>query len=367
MLQRVNQLQVEKAEIEESYQEILQKYSNLSELALEMTKDIRDNELQDHPSTPTRRQKTNEHISPKRESHSSSPIRIPNNPTYNSPSRKLSHILEQLDSSHDQIDQIDEVSVEEFNRTRRELYHTRQSISELKEENNIYQMQVTSLKQQIAEDSTKIRELEVNFDLLHHQHSNNVLASLQEKSKQMEKEDIGNLEHQQVHLLVDEYKNCLDSLTFSFNQLEEKLVQTETRNLCLVQQIQSMPASLQIAQAEKRVLEAKLEKLMEANSFQLLASESEANKVMRELKFQLELATSEKNDALTQLHSQQETIHQLTKSVHSLQLQVNYQQDIHKSSLGTSRNLQDILTTLPATPWDVASAPFSLSASRRYQ
>lgn len=118
----------------------------------------------------------------------------------------------------------------------------------------------------------------------------------------------------------------VDALTEALNEsqkmqddFKQRLYKAESRCAALEIQIQSMPASLQIAVAEKRVLEAKLEKAVDAHDAQMSYHRDEAQKTKDELEAFLSIQATEKAKLRDKVQQQAQTIHQLTHHLHSLQ------------------------------------------------
>jgi hypothetical protein len=113
----------------------------------------------------------------------------------------------------------------------------------------------------------------------------------------------------------------LQSLMLSKIGLEDRLMRAEARVQLLTQQLENMPASLTVAQAEKRVLEAKLAKAIEAHDFNIQKLQFNAVQKIQEMNAFLELERQEKESLQAQLHDQQSTIHRLTHHLKLLQAQ----------------------------------------------
>ena len=94
-----------------------------------------------------------------------------------------------------------------------------------------------------------------------------------------------------------------------------------TRCDSLEKQIKSMPASLKIAQAERRVLESKLSKLNTAAEIKFAEKETETDRVRQELQAFLAVQMAEKESLNKKIQAQAATIHQLTHHLNILQSQ----------------------------------------------
>ena len=102
-------------------------------------------------------------------------------------------------------------------------------------------------------------------------------------------------------------------------ELEDRLIRAEARVQLLTQQLESMPPSLTVAQAEKRVLEAKLSKAIEAHDFNMQKLQANAVTKIQEINAFLDLERQEKEQLQEQLRDAQATIHRLTHHLKMLQ------------------------------------------------
>lgn len=167
-------------------------------------------------------------------------------------------------------------------------------------------------------------------------------------------------------------------------QLQEELRRSELRARMLSEQIQSTPMSLSVAQAEKRVLEAKLVKTAEAYEVNVQRIQTHAVRQIQEVRAFLEMEKKEKAALEDKVRDQAATIHQLThhlKLLHSQSL-VAAQTTVIGSTLGSQKSAPSFykfapedtfnhlphgsLTTplgllpersIPPAPWDPAALP----------
>lgn len=117
-----------------------------------------------------------------------------------------------------------------------------------------------------------------------------------------------------------------------------------TRCESLEKQIKSMPASLKIAQAEKRVLESKLSKLITAAEIKFAEKESETDRVRQELQAFLAVQMAEKESLNKKIHAQATTIHQLTHHLNMLQSQ----HEAHENSRREDATVLEFMKTHPS-------------------
>lgn len=121
-------------------------------------------------------------------------------------------------------------------------------------------------------------------------------------------------------------------------ELQEELKRTKLRLHLLSEQIQSMPSSLSVAQAEKRVLENKLQKATEAYEINIQRIQDHAIHKIHEIGAFLELEKQEKELLQCKLAEQRETIHQLTHHLKLLQSSSSTTTSAYKNTFSTSNN-----------------------------
>lgn len=100
---------------------------------------------------------------------------------------------------------------------------------------------------------------------------------------------------------------------------DEALFRLQARNAALQQQIHSMPPSLVVAQAEKRVLESKLEKAMHDSATREKHMSVEMESRVSEMRSVLESLEKEKSDLREKNHSKTRAIQELTHHIQILE------------------------------------------------
>ena len=115
-------------------------------------------------------------------------------------------------------------------------------------------------------------------------------------------------------------------------ELTSRLRRAEARSIALDQQIQSMPPSLQVAQAEKRVSEARLHSALLACQ-QSLSSHTQLFESQRaEWRAMMTLKEEERRRLSAKVLSMKETVHQLTHHLHALQSQARAREELDQET-----------------------------------
>ena len=114
----------------------------------------------------------------------------------------------------------------------------------------------------------------------------------------------------------------LDTARRIISSLEAKLAKAEYRYQSINTLLQNIPSTLNVANAEKRVLEAKLQKQLETHSFSMAALRTDAQKEVASLQQMLELETAEKRALSAQAQQQADLVatlnERLDKQQHAL-------------------------------------------------
>lgn len=140
---------------------------------------------------------------------------------------------------------------------------------------------------------------------------------------------------------VDEEEGACDTAH------RDRLMQAEARVAFLTAQIQSMPPSLQVANAEKRVLQRKLESQAEAYSANMRSAEYRLEQMCKELHAAMAIEVAEKETLQQRLREQAVTIHQLTNHLKALQRALE-----EARAAGGSRSYTAKELNVAPAPWE---------------
>lgn len=126
-------------------------------------------------------------------------------------------------------------------------------------------------------------------------------------------------QHQRMHELEDYSHSHLPPLSGTMSSLQDQLTRSEARSRALYYQLQATPVNLSVCAAEKRVLEERLlaaQQMYEAN---LAAVREHAVRQIQESQAFLQIEQAEKAKLSAKLADQAHTIHQLTHHLKILQ------------------------------------------------
>ena len=115
-------------------------------------------------------------------------------------------------------------------------------------------------------------------------------------------------------------------------ELTHRLRRAEARSIALDQQIQSMPPSLQVAQAEKRVSEARLQSALLACQHSLSSHTQCFESQRAEWRAMMTLKEEERRRLSAKVLSMKETVHQLTHHLHALQSQARAREELDQEA-----------------------------------
>ena len=104
--------------------------------------------------------------------------------------------------------------------------------------------------------------------------------------------------------------------------LEIKLQKAEYRAVAISKMFQQIPSTLQVAQAEKRILQAKLEKNLETSNMLVESAQHDAKREVHQLTKILESATEEKSLMANQMKHQSDIIQQLNSRLEKQEKQL---------------------------------------------
>jgi hypothetical protein len=124
-------------------------------------------------------------------------------------------------------------------------------------------------------------------------------------------------------------QHALDEARRTIGILEVKLSKSEYRQKSMSNMLQDIPSTLQVAQAEKRVLEAKLCKQVETHTFAISVLRSDAQNELKGLHHMLETEISDKRIMVQQLHKQAEMVDTLTERLEKQRKASLYQDGVH--------------------------------------
>lgn len=148
------------------------------------------------------------------------------------------------------------------------------------------------------------------------------------------------------------------------SELQNRINYLEVRSKVLEDQIHSMPSSLQVAQAEKKVIEMKMSKIIENMATENAILKQQCIQQNKELHTLLSIEVAEKESLRDRVKEQAVTVHQLTNSLKLLQDQLHHINDNPLRKNMTTQSLYKELNIL-ATPWETSNNNF-ITTSTNY-
>ena len=147
-------------------------------------------------------------------------------------------------------------------------------------------------------------------------------------------------------------QRALDNARRVISTLEAKLAKAEYRYSSVNKMLQNIPSTLNVAQAEKRVLEAQLEKQLESSAFAVATVRADSYKELMSLRRLLDLETQEKRNLSQQMRSQSDMVAQLNERIEDLQKTL-----FQLQGYGTTLSFSDI--NAPVLPYVASSSQWS--------
>ena len=142
-------------------------------------------------------------------------------------------------------------------------------------------------------------------------------------------------------------QRALDAARRMISGLEAKLAKAEYRYNSVNKLLQEIPSTLNVAQAEKRVLEAKLHKQLEIHNFAIAAVRADAQKDLTALQNLLNAETTEKRVLSDQMRQQAEMVASLNARLDKQQQDLVHQR-VQQSTMSSAAFIEQ--AALPLYP-----------------
>lgn len=146
------------------------------------------------------------------------------------------------------------------------------------------------------------------------------------------------------------------------SEMQNRINYLEIRSKVLEDQIHSMPSTLQVAQAEKKVIEMKTSKIIENMMNENTLLKQQCIQQHKELHALLSIEVAEKESLRDRVKEQALTVHQLTNSLKLLQDQLH---NINDNPLRKHNNTQSLYKELNilASPWETSNNTISTTTA----
>ncbi len=146
------------------------------------------------------------------------------------------------------------------------------------------------------------------------------------------------------------------------SEMQNRINYLEIRSKVLEDQIHSMPSTLQVAQAEKKVIEMKTSKIIENMMNENAILKQQSIQQNKELHTLLSIEVAEKESLRDRVKEQALTVHQLTNSLKLLQDQLhNINDNPVRKHLNTQSLYKDF--NILATPWETSNNNISTTTA----